>query len=289
VIVVSYNSSDLLRVNLVGAGLESVASIIVVDNSTDATESEEMAKLAEGQGWRLLANRSNIGFGAAVNRGAQLALQDGATHLVLLNPDASMTVDDATNLIARVSPERIVAPRIVDEHDHVWFAGGYLDARRGIVRHVEGATDWLTGACLAIHADSWKALGGFDETYFLYWEDVDISSRWRALGGTLEVAPDAVAVHAVGGTQANGHPGKSLTYVYYNCRNRLVFSLRGQGFAQWMSVASRTPHYSWRLYRRARPAGFREAALTARAVIAGVFAGISKARVRQHAVGAPYA
>ncbi len=71
----------------------------------------------------------------------------------------------------------------------------------------------------------WEALGGFDERYFLYWEDVDLSWRARGLGAQLLVVRDAVAVHDEGGTQQPSHQReRSASYYYFNIRNRLLFA-----------------------------------------------------------------
>jgi GT2 family glycosyltransferase len=284
-IVVSYNSGSLLEENLVGSGLAGVASIVVVDNSTDPEEAALISRLAAAEGWRLIVSGGNIGFGAAVNRGADLALENGAEVLLLLNPDAMLAPESARTLIERASPDRIIAPKVLDSRGGIWFGGGYLDPARGIVRHALGARDWLTGACLAIDADAWRSLGGFDETYFLYWEDVDLSDRWRRLGGRLEVLEDTVAVHAVGGTQTGAHEGKSRAYLYYNSRNRLIFALTGQPLRRWVSVLLRTPAYSWRLCRRANPRSVRDWARATSSVVTGAVSGFRVVRSRRSLVG----
>jgi GT2 family glycosyltransferase len=77
----------------------------------------------------------------------------------------------------------------------------------------------------------WEDLSGFDEDYFLYWEDVDLCIRAAAMGSELVVEEGATASHEEGGTQATpkaslvGNP-KSRTYYYYNTRNRLVFAAK---------------------------------------------------------------
>ncbi|GAB3145990.1 hypothetical protein GCM10027058_03030 [Microbacterium neimengense] len=284
-IVVSYNSGSLLEENLAGSGLSGLASIVVVDNSTDPEEAAHISRLADAEGWRLIVSGANIGFGAAVNRGAEFALENGAEVLLLLNPDALLSPDSARTLIASASPDRIIAPKVLDSRGGIWFGGGYLDPARGIVRHALGARDWLTGACLAIDADAWRSLGGFDETYFLYWEDVDLSDRWKKLGGRLEVLDDAVAVHAVGGTQTGAHAGKSQAYLYYNSRNRLIFALSGQPPRRWATVLLRTPAYSWRLCRRSNPRSVRDWARATSSVVRGAVSGLRIARRRRSAVG----
>ncbi|WP_442927884.1 glycosyltransferase family 2 protein [Microbacterium sp. CCNWLW134] len=273
-LVVSFNSAALLEENIASSGLDSVFSTIVVDNSTDSREAASISSLAKSHGWELIATGENLGFGAAVNLGAQRALEQGADALLLLNPDARISVDDAQTLVARATSEVIVAPKIVGLDGRTWFGGGYLDERTGVVQHRDGARDWLTGACLAIDGIAWRRLGGFDERYFLYWEDVDLSVRWRAIGGQLEVLDSVEAVHAVGGTQLGNHSGKSAAYLYFNSRNRILFCLERSGAVRALGIALRTPAYSWRLVQRARPATVREHLQAWSSVMRGAIAGV---------------
>ncbi len=86
---------------------------------------------------------------------------------------------------------------------------------------------WLTAACLMVGSLTWRALDGFDESYFLYWEDVDLSYRALAMGAPLIVCSEAVAVHDEGGTQERSHgSAMSWDYYYFNIRNRLLFATR---------------------------------------------------------------
>jgi GT2 family glycosyltransferase len=93
---------------------------------------------------------------------------------------------------------------------------------------------WLSGACLLVGRAVWLELGGFDEDYFLYWEDVDLCIRAASRGCELVVDDQATAVHDEGGTQATRMAGptgsaKSSTYYYYNTRNRLMFAAKNLG------------------------------------------------------------
>ena len=63
-----------------------------------------------------------------------------------------------------------------------------------------------------MHADLWRAVGGFDEDYFLYWEDVDLSLRLLRAGAALEVRHDLEVVHDVGATSHDRAEGKSAVY-----------------------------------------------------------------------------
>ena len=58
--------------------------------------------------------------------------------------------------------------------------------------------DWVSGACFMVRREAFASVGGFDERYFLYWEDADLCRRLRTAGYEIRHAPGAVAVHQVG-------------------------------------------------------------------------------------------
>ena len=93
-----------------------------------------------------------------------------------------------------------------------WASGAVLDPENGTTRRarpdeLDGDRTWQTGACFLATIAMWDVVGGFDDDYFMYWEDLDLSWRWRAAGGSLVLRADATAVHDAGGTQAG--TGKS--------------------------------------------------------------------------------
>lgn len=95
----------------------------------------------------------------------------------------------------------------------------------------------------------WEELGGFDEEYFLYWEDVDLSVRATRIGAALIVETGATAVHDEGGTQ-HGHEQKSDLYYYFNIRNRLLFAARNLPPADIRRWLRSTPAESWQILLR---------------------------------------
>ena len=145
----------------------------------------------------------NPGFGSAADAGAQRAVDLGCTALVFLNPDALIDHAGLRRLADEVAghPLRMVAPRIDRPDGAAWFNGAVVDRRTGLPgrRPADGdAIPWLTGACLGISASLWSTLGGFDDDYFMYWEDVDLSYRCVAAGGDVVLLPEVVVVHDVG-------------------------------------------------------------------------------------------
>ena len=165
-------------------------------------------------------------------------MADGARLLLLLNPDAVLDRETVLSLLARAErePRSLVAPvltdsegRVVADRAVVCLADGSMRSPRSSKPIPPGGTHpWLSGACLALSTRLFEAVGGFDERYFLYWEDVDFSRRVVSSGGALVLAREAVAVHDEGGTQRDGDadagPAKSDAYYYYNIRNRLLYA-----------------------------------------------------------------
>ncbi|WP_337002642.1 MULTISPECIES: glycosyltransferase family 2 protein [unclassified Microbacterium] len=238
IIVVNYGSSALLARNLVGTSRAlRDAAVYVVDNHSSVEEARLVRELADREGWVPLLQDENLGFGAGVNRGVTAARADGRTRYLLINPDASIGADAVHLLLEAVDvAEKIVAAPIVEDGaGRVWSAGHVLDLDDGAThgrawaeRHPDARVRrWLTGAVLMINDDAWTAVGGFDEDYFLYWEDVDFSLRVEDVGGRLLLVEEAKAVHDEGGTQGIGDPdvhAKSPLYYYYNIRNRMLLA-----------------------------------------------------------------
>jgi GT2 family glycosyltransferase len=235
VVVVNYRSSGLLRRNLVRVAAELPdAAIVVVDCWSSPEERRAVGGLCAEQHWQLVALADNRGFGGGMNAGVAAALESGVDDLLLLNPDAVITAPAVASLRVAVRSHRLrlVAPVILDDTGAVWFRGVDLDLADGSMHRAEldapstpGRRRWLTGACLLVTRQLWTATGGFDESYFLYWEDVDFSQRVVEAGGDLLVVAEATAVHQEGGTQHRpGARAKSSDYYYFNIRNRMRYA-----------------------------------------------------------------
>ncbi|MFD2797255.1 glycosyltransferase [Promicromonospora vindobonensis] len=234
-VVVNYGSSGLLATNLPRTVGDSGIRVVVVDSFSGTGERAAVTGLTAEHGWDLLTPDTNVGFGGGSNLGAAHALAAGARVLVFLNPDAWT---DPTGLAALAATVRsggraLVAPRIHRPDGSVYSRGlTYLRRADGTMSGRSTSQDdvpWLSGACLAVGAGLWGELGGFDEDYFLYWEDVDLSWRALALGARLEVVDGARVVHDEGGTQESRGRAKSETYYRYDIRNRMLFAGKNLG------------------------------------------------------------
>ena len=259
VVVVNYGSSALLAANLAPlAAAGPSVRIVVVDNLSTTAERVAITRLARTAGWDLVTLPDNRGFGAGVNAGLRAAQDAGCTAFLLLNPDACVTAAVAEELRRHVvrEPMALVSPRVLASDGTVFFAGSRLLLDTGRIRgrgagEVRGpVTEWISGACVALSAQLLRRIGPLDESYFLYWEDVELSWRVQQAGGRVVVREDLTAVHDAGGTQGSPGRGKSALYYRYNCANRLRFAAahlpRGR-VLRWMLA---TPAVSWEVLLR---------------------------------------
>ncbi|KQR46521.1 glycosyl transferase [Frigoribacterium sp. Leaf164] len=178
-------------------------SVVVVDNGCT---SDAVATLPPVPRMTVLTPPENLGFAGGVNYGAA----DVATDFVaLLNSDAEF-VDDALARLVEVAARPgvgIASGSIRLAHDpqtmnsagnplHVVglsWAGGFGEpaSRHAVEKDVASAS----GAGVALRTALWRELGGFDDEYFAYHEDVDLSWRTWASGRRVVYVPDAVVLH----------------------------------------------------------------------------------------------
>ena len=242
VVVVNFGSARLIADNLGWVASAGLARLIVVDNFRSQQDVADVRELAVAHGWELIELDRNVGFGAAVNVGAARAWD--AETLVVVNPDLRLDRHQMLDLCnaSRSSPDSLVSPRIVGPDGKTWAALGSIGMVEGrLFPTSDVGPPWLSGACLVIPRKLWRLLGGFDEDYFMYWEDVDLSFRTGKLGAGFLVLDSVVVVHDIGGTQ--GYGGKSRMYYRFNCRNRLLFAsknLAALDQLRWLLRTGRT-------------------------------------------------
>jgi GT2 family glycosyltransferase len=226
VVIVTYNSArEIARclASIVPPAVPPSAEIVVVDNaSTDGTPELIRAQFPAVQ---VVASEENLGFARASNLGAA---RTTAPVLLLLNPDTVVDPEAIPQLAAELSahPEAAAAgPRLIDERGRAELSFGppispwgelrqkallamYNRGVRPAVRHVErlsrsaGERSWVSGACLLIRRTDWDAVGGFDERFFMYTEDVDLCRTLIGRGRTIRFVPAAEIRHLRGRSAA---------------------------------------------------------------------------------------
>ena len=261
VLVVNYGSHALVETNLVRSlGGEFAGRVIIVDNFTTSKELSAITAVCACHGWELLALPDNKGFGGGNNRAAALATNLGATELLLLNPDAWIDLSAIRVLHEQVRADPLLqlAPEVLRPDGTLYTAEVDLHLHEGAMRATRRRPanadprrihTWVSGACFMMSARLWETVGGFDEDYFLYWEDVDLSRRVVEVGGHVRADASVNAVHEEGGTHRERTSGraKSPTYYYHNTRNRLLYAtkhLSREDARRWVRA---TPRASYRI------------------------------------------
>jgi hypothetical protein len=220
-VVVNFHSKEPLRRLFASAVEHPIAATheyIVVDNSAGDGVAEwlgvEMAHV------RLLSNGSNVGYARAVNQGIEAARGE---HILVLNPDILFSeggVDAALDYL-RARPEcGLVGAKLLDPGGDVQRSARRFYTLKTILlrrtplgrlmpQHPElrahlmlgddlskpGPVDWVMGAWMLVRREALEAVGGMDERFFLYFEDVDWCYRMWEAGFECHYLPDATFVH----------------------------------------------------------------------------------------------
>lgn len=232
VVVITYNSSHVVEglLDSLPAALDGMpADVVVVDNgSTDDTREVVAAR----DDVRLVAS-TNTGYAGGLNTGAAAAPDTPA--ILVLNPDARLAPRAARLLVERLGGRTgITAPRVLGADGHLQLslrreptigrASGLAWTKRPALSEyvqderayeIEHDVDWALGAVLAVSRACYDALGGWDESYFLYSEETDFCLRARDLGWVTTFVPGAGAIHigAQSGTSPEIHAMQILNRV----------------------------------------------------------------------------
>ncbi len=179
--------------------------VVVVDNGSTDDSVVRLRSLCRAV---VLETGKNLGFAGGNNVGIRYALEQGARYVWILNNDTVVARDALSALVraAERDPDIGAVGAVIwamDGSRVLAHGGGCVDLRNGRSWYVtDGKNDvaYITGASMLIRTDALHKVGLFDERFFLYWEDTDLSFRLRAAGWRLAVAADARVWHRESGT-----------------------------------------------------------------------------------------
>lgn len=228
VIVVHYGTQDHLSrcLNSIVTHTPNIEIIVIDNNQLPADFSWTCPYV------RLIRSGSNVGFGAACNAGARVAV---GSVLVFMNNDVEVGAGWLGPMIQQLSTGSVACacPLVVlrDRPEVVNAAGGEADfvafawnRRIGRTRHGgAGETDFFyaPGCCIAVRRDIFDQVGGFDESLFLFLEDVDLSWRIRMAGWGIVYVGDSVVYHEWMGSTSQLAPS-DIQYLFNRNRLRLI-------------------------------------------------------------------
>ncbi len=209
--------------------------LVVIDNGPDNLSKYFSKHLSTAH---YLKSPGNIGFAAGNNQGISYALENKATHILIINPDVVVERNFLLPLLATFAKHPragIVAPT----HTHpsgqgtAYGLGGTVNWRLASFPHVNQVKltltkprqyDLLTFACVLIKREVFERVGGMDERYFLYLEDVDFCITVKQAGFLLYLNPSVIVAHATSASFDN-----PVAKLKYSARSHIQF------IAKWYS------------------------------------------------------
>jgi N-acetylglucosaminyl-diphospho-decaprenol L-rhamnosyltransferase len=232
-IVVTFRPGEALRRFLETArkATSEPYEVLIVDNGpTDGASERVAADFAEA---RVLRSGGNIGYGRAANLGAS---QVGTDWLVVANDDLAWqpgAVDALVGAVERWPDAGVLGPAILTPDGSLYPSARALPSLGRGIGHAlcgwwwpgnpwtrayrqergtptERDVGWLSGSCLLLRAAAFDAVGGFDPSYFMYFEDLDLCERIGRAGWRNVYVPDAVVAH-IGGLSTNEHRTEMVT------------------------------------------------------------------------------
>jgi len=242
VVTVSFGSGDVLEGFLQSVPQSSVTPVLVVvaDNGTnDAT----VAELTKASGGRYLPLPRNLGYGGAMNE-AIGSLPEDVQWVLVSNPDVVLTPGAIDALLVagtsdphigavEIYPSARAVPSLRTGIGHalfanIWLSNPWTRAYRRDSDHesVRRNAGWLSGACVLVRKSAFDELGGFDDGYFMYFEDVDLGYRLGKAGYRNVYEPSAVVLHS-GAHSTSDHSAQMIEIHHQSARRFLMRKYSG--------------------------------------------------------------
>lgn len=226
--------------------------VVVIDNaSTDESVESLIDYKIPDASFELILNKNNLGYAGGMNVGIKNAIKNNSDYVLLLNNDVRLDEMLLVKLLESAESDTvgIVVPKIYFEKGYefhkdryktnqlgkvIWYAGGILDwdnvygKNRGVDEVDHGQydnaceTDFATGNCMLVNVGAIRDAGVFNEDYYMYMEDMELSQRFRIKGWKIIFTPEALLWHKV--AQSSGI-GSGLND-YFTTRNRLIFGMK---------------------------------------------------------------
>lgn len=212
-VVVTYRSKPLI--NQIIKNLQLFSNFVVVDNSADSSQSV-VAELLEIFPQGLYPkNTKNRGYGGGNNLALSCVTSEFA---LIINPDVDLNIPSIHSMIATADlyPNAIiVGAKIFDSRQKTQdFSYGWRYPDNPNNPYIEPDGDlssmFLSGCCLLIRVKPFKEMGGFDENFFMYYEELDICQRAIAAGGDCVLSANAYVNHF---SQSSSTPSWRVTYI----------------------------------------------------------------------------
>lgn len=220
IIIVNYKSWSVLEKcleSILSQGIDDIEVIIVDNNSNDGLITKFKKKYIN---FKWISNKINAGFSKACNQGAEIAKNQ---YYLFLNPDTELEKNSLVKMKSIIDnfPNSILSISQLDSDGNIGFPyGNFLSIRtfNGIIRFLDRLVslenrninnekpfikpNWVSGSFLLIDRENFNKLGGWDEDYWMYYEDMDLCKRANNIG------IDIVLINSISCTHHHGKSSK---------------------------------------------------------------------------------
>ena len=231
IVILHYGSLEVTKkcVNSLYKNEHYFTKLIIVNNSNITLTPKNFNK----KEIKIINNGRNLGFAGGVNVGITFSLKEKANYIVLLNNDTQISkpfIEGLINVFKKHSDLGIVGPSICFQRNNltIYDLGGKINWLIGRTTHDEVGTiddnrerevDYVTGAAMIIKREVFEKIGLFDDSFFLYYEDVDFCIRAHKKGYKIMVNPKVIITHALSKTVGKVSP----LAVFHQTRSGLLF------------------------------------------------------------------
>jgi N-acetylglucosaminyl-diphospho-decaprenol L-rhamnosyltransferase len=242
VVTVTYQSAHL-TVKLAKT-LMQFQNVCIVDNASQDGTVDLLRSLLPHA--KFITNKVNAGFGAANNMGVDQATTE---QVLLLNPDCDidvLSVDILMRTMQRNPAAGLIAPQawLPNGKAQMSYKEAFFEVSSKlpyIVPEAVCSTKWLSGCCILARKSAYSQIGGFDENFFLYYEDDDLCLRMHLASWECLLEPAADAMHVGGGGSAPGWRIELFKHYHYALsRRRMIGKYQGYVAAWFYRIKTMT-------------------------------------------------
>lgn len=243
VITVSYFSTEALGTMIDSLRTQTSSSLLIANNAPE----DEMVQSIAGSGIEVVQMKANVGYGTAINMSIDQSGDDPDWYL-MVNPDVTFKPGALDQLVAAGEADPsigVLGPLIRDPTGQIYPSARQLPSLRSGIGHALFArtwkrnpwtlsyladrdnpaedrdAGWLSGSCLLVRRIAFEDVGGFDERFFMYFEDVDLCERIGRAGWRVHFVSAAEVVHS--GGHSTLRPQVSRTMIRAHHRSAYIY------------------------------------------------------------------
>jgi GT2 family glycosyltransferase len=231
-IIVSYKTKHYLEdcIKAIISSTTGEYEIILVENNSG--ENLDSLQDLSTDRIHIMYSDKNAGFGSGVNIGVTKAIGD---WLCFINPDTRIQGD--IHMISTITENTgIMGLALVDNNQKIQdYQYGKFPTPRSIITNTAKkswqmpteqtiSTDWVSGGSLCIETALFRELGGFDEQFFMYYEDIDLCRRAKQIGRDVQWTQQITVWHQEGGSESNIRKTKER---YYTAQRKYIVKWYG--------------------------------------------------------------